>query len=196
MSVDESQTNGSQEESVEAEGATVPVAALRAERERRQELAARLAKFEADAKARDEAEAAKRGEFEQLAERRAAERDAAQARLAELEAAEKARSDMIAARNAERIKGLGEAARKLIELSGVTDPWRVAEMIEAAAAAGPELATGTRGGGTGRQATVKPPPECYATARQIGKTSDEEVAAFMPTWLQMPAGKAWQAKQT
>lgn len=197
MSHDESQTDGSQVEgdaSEEAEQRHVPIAVVQAEREKRQALAAELEQLKAAQKAREDAEAEKRGEYQQLAEKRAAELEAATSRLAELEAAQKARDEALGAKNAERLKALGERERKLIELSGVTDPWRVAEMIEAAGG-DVALSTGTRGGGTGRQATMKPPPECYETAKQIGKRSDEEVAAFLPTWLQMPAGKRWAEKQ-
>jgi phage I-like protein len=191
--IDATNTDGGEGEGQGSEGAAkvVPLAVVEAERKKRQAVEAQLAEYQAaQAKAAEEA-AAKRGEFEALYTSTKAERDALAAKAEALEAAQAARNAEQATRNDGALKQLPDGARKLIEASGVDDPWRLAAMIEAAREAAPTFAQGTRGGGGTARGTIAPPAECVAEARQLGKSSDAEIAAYFEIWRHMPAGQRW-----
>ena len=88
--------------------------ALTAERTRRQEMESRLSSFEAAQKKRDEDEARKRGEFEQLYTVASSQVDILTAELDTYKAREAARVETVTAENAARLERLPENFRALV----------------------------------------------------------------------------------
>lgn len=177
--------------------AKVPVAALQAERQRRQALEAKIAKIEADAQAAAAEAAKKRGEYEGLYNEALPKLTAAQERLAAYEAKEAARLERIAARNEARVKALPEAARALVP---PLDPDAVADWLDRAepTLAPTAVAGGLRAKAQGAAPAVKYPPEAMALARQHSRDqSDDGLKGWIErAWLPSAAGKAWQAKSS
>lgn len=101
-----------QQDTMEAEVRSVPLKALQSERHKRQALEARIAEMEAAAQAKEDAEAAQRGEFRELWETRGKPAEDKARQLQErLEAFEAARS----ARQQARREALGEYAAGIPE---------------------------------------------------------------------------------
>ena len=130
--------------------AHVPVSALRAEREKRQALEARLEKIEADQVAADRAAAEKRGEYEALYTKAAADLEAAKTELTDFRTQAQARREALEAQNKARLAALPEDLQPLM-VPGLA-PSAAAAQLEKLEALAEKTATrpagGRRGGGT------------------------------------------------
>jgi hypothetical protein len=151
------------------------LAALQAERAKRQDLEARLAKIETDRKAADDAAAAKSGEYKALYEPLKAEHESAKGRLAEFEKREAERTEKVKTRNDARIKALPEAAAKaLAPLAANLAPEALAEWMDEhlgalVADAGGTRPAGTIGGGGGKKVEEPIPAAALAEWERHGK---------------------------
>lgn len=92
----------------------VPLDALLTERKVRQDLEARIAKIEADRKAADEAEAAKRGEFQRLYEEAKAKAEAAEKELTGLRESATKAAERQRERQTARIAALPDSLKALV----------------------------------------------------------------------------------
>jgi len=164
-------------QSSDSDPRTVPLKALTSERAKRQQLEARLAELEQEAKARSEREATERGEFRELWETRGKPAEDRAAELAaKVEAFEAARQ----ARQNQRRESLGEYADGIPEgvlgdqLDRMLD-WAEALKAKASAAVGaPVLPTGT-----GSQDNAKP-------ATKVSEREVEWMRRTKPSWLNAP----------
>ena len=153
---------------------TVPLAALEAERGKRQELATRLAEYEAaeatraaEAAAAATAAAAKRGEFETLHAAEKARADAATEKLTALQARETTRLEALKAKNDTAIEALPEDFRALIPAGLDLDATAAQiERVAMLANTSETLPAGTRRGGGGKPAI---PEACKAEALRLGR---------------------------
>lgn len=172
---------------------TVPLAALEAERRKRQDLAAQLAEIERKRQEREAAEAAERGEFERLYQSTSAELEAAKARTMELEQREQERIEAVKADNDQALAQLPEHLRALVPAN--LDPFQAQRQIaklQALATDAERRPAGTRRPTGSKPGDIDPPPECIASAKHHGR----DPKTWFPIWLKTSAGKRWKASQT
>jgi predicted phage gp36 major capsid-like protein len=160
--------------------------ALTAERARRQEMEARLASFEAAQKKRDEDEARKRGEFEQLYTAASAREAQLTAELDTYKAREAARVEAVTAENAARLERLPENFRALVP-DGL-DPDAARQQIARLESV---LTTNTPTGGIPPR-TVKPseekiPEQAIREAERLGYTDPRKY--FEGVWKRRQQNK-------
>jgi len=135
---------------------------------------AKLAKIEADAKAREEAALAEQGKHKELAEVKGQEAKTLREQLKErddklaaYEAKEQARLDEIATRNKERIKGLPEEVRKDVPKN--LDPESLASVLNALEKLAPrDDGNGVFGGGPRPRTGGAPTQDIDAANRAFG----------------------------
>jgi hypothetical protein len=171
--VSESSDSISQEQTTEESGegsqARGLQQALTAERKKRQELESRLAGIEAAQREAQEAEAKRRGQFEDLYETASAELANARQELADYKQRESDRLERIIGANQQRLAALPETFRALVP-DGLA-PDLVAEQISKLEAV---LVQNTPTGGipprTGKVAEDKIPTECIKEAERYGYT--------------------------
>jgi len=134
------------------ESPSVPRAALLAERKQRQELATRLAEYEAAEAARAREAAEKAGEFQSLYEAERPKREAAEQKAAALEA-------LVVAERDRRLDAIPKAHRP-----PYLDALPLDKQLEAVAWAEKQIATDTAVGGVRARGSGKPsiPADCEA----------------------------------
>lgn len=146
---------------------TVPLAALEAERQKRQAAETRIAEIEAATKKAADDKAAEEGRWKDLHSAATIELEAAKGRLQQLEDAETARAATVAARNVTRVAALPEDGRALVPVGLSGDA--LASWLDTAE---PRLAGGTaRPAGTKARGGAAPeiPADCIAEAKRYGK---------------------------
>ena len=150
---------------------TVPVEALQAERAKRQELEARLAKIEADGKAADEKRSQEAGDYRKLHDELKPAHEKATAELEALRKAEAKRLERISERNSARIKALPEAAQKALKpIASAMTPDDLADwMDEHGATFGAVIRPAGTISGAGRGHEEAIPAEASAEWQKYGK---------------------------
>lgn len=141
------------------------LAALKAEREKRQAVEAELAKFREERAEAERAAAEKRGEFEALYGTEKERADTLAARVAEYEARETARLEALTARNKERSEALPDHLKPLVPPG--LDPDALSDWLtKASELAEPEGGhpRGTRSRGAGPQGI---PAEALAEVQRL-----------------------------
>jgi hypothetical protein len=155
-----------------ADAAAGQLAALQAERAKRQAAEDRLAAIEAASKAAEEERAAKAGEYKNLYDPLKAEHEKATARITEFEKREAERTERVKTRNDARIAALPEkAAKALAPIAAALPPEALAEwmddhLADLVAEAAPARPAGTIAG-TGRAEPI--PPEATVDWQKYGK---------------------------
>lgn len=145
------------------EGGGGLLVALKAEREKRQAIAAELEAMRAAQAERERKAAEAAGQHKELYDRLAPELESAKAQLAEFQRKEAARIERLTERNAERLKTL---PAHLQDLAPVLDAESLAEWLDKAAKLGEDKRpAGTVAGGASKTAI---PAECVAEAHRYG----------------------------
>lgn len=197
MGVDETQTNGTQGAGTEGgagDSTQKPdakeagqLAALIAERAKRQAAETKLAAYQAE-----QAEAARKaeedaGKHRELYEKLQPEHDALKAKLTAYEERETARVEALTARNAARVEQIPEPLRAIVPTGYDADS--LSAWIDGALPklTSPKFAAGTLGGGGTAGGTQPIPAEAREHAIKHGKvTPEDQQKWFQNVWLKTP----------
>ena len=141
--------------------------ALTAERKRRQDLEQRLADIEKTQREAREADAKRRGEFEQLYQTASSELEATRAQLADFQAREDGRLKKLTEANTARLAALPESFRALVP-DGMTPDLVAEQLTKLESVITQNTPTGGIPPRTGAIAQDKIPTQCLKEAERYG----------------------------